>query len=201
MICGEDLGAFCLTYRHRSKEDDSIMDLHFTVSPHEVDSAHPLQVSIIGSRLIVSGFASNRKVTFEGEFEDVSIKLEPGHFPTSQKSPVPEVPVVAQPETVAGVAPIAPQKVSPPVTAEKPALSLFEQLAALRKQISSETKTPPYIIFHDSTLKEMCRLLPSDLQELKDIHGVGESKLEKYGKRFIEVIGKYAALYGREGVE
>jgi len=42
-----------------------------------------------------------------------------------------------------------------------------------------------YIIFHDKTLKEMSRLLPSDLRALKSVQGVEQDKLEKYGELFI----------------
>jgi superfamily II DNA helicase RecQ len=65
---------------------------------------------------------------------------------------------------------------------------LFQELSALRKKIASGAGLPPYVIFHDSTLKEMCRLLPSDLEALKDVSGVGKAKLEKYGAMFTEVI-------------
>jgi superfamily II DNA helicase RecQ len=69
---------------------------------------------------------------------------------------------------------------------------LFQGLAALRKKIASDAGLPPYIIFHDSTLKDMCRLLPSDLEALKDVSGVGKAKLEKYGELFIEAIREYS---------
>jgi ATP-dependent DNA helicase RecQ len=65
---------------------------------------------------------------------------------------------------------------------------LFERLATLRKQIASEAGIPPYIIFHDSTLMELCRRLPKDMQEMKAVPGVGEAKLAKYGQRFLDVI-------------
>ena len=68
---------------------------------------------------------------------------------------------------------------------------LFQQLAALRKQLASELGLPPYIIFHDKTLRDMCRLLPTELSELGTIQGVGQAKLEKYGARFIQAIQEY----------
>jgi ATP-dependent DNA helicase RecQ len=67
---------------------------------------------------------------------------------------------------------------------------LFERLTTLRRQIASEAGTPPYIIFHDSTLMEMCRRLPRDMQEMKTVPGVGEAKLAKYGQRFLDVIAE-----------
>jgi ATP-dependent DNA helicase RecQ len=68
---------------------------------------------------------------------------------------------------------------------------LFERLAGLRRQIASESGLPPYIIFHDSTLSEMCRIMPKDMQEMKSVQGVGEAKLAKYGQRFLDAIREY----------
>ena len=68
---------------------------------------------------------------------------------------------------------------------------LFQYLSLLRKQLAAEAKLPPYIIFHDSTLRAMCILLPTDLQQLSSIQGIGKTKLEKYGARFIEAIQQY----------
>ena len=68
---------------------------------------------------------------------------------------------------------------------------LFQQLAALRKQLASELRLPPYIIFHDKTLRDMCRLLPTEVSELSAIQGVGQAKLEKYGATFIQAIQEY----------
>ena len=70
---------------------------------------------------------------------------------------------------------------------------LFHRLVALRRDIAKEVKLPPYIIFHDSSLKDMVSKLPTDLEEMKNISGVGQSKLEKYGVRFIGVIKEYLA--------
>ena len=70
---------------------------------------------------------------------------------------------------------------------------LFAHLVFLRKQIAAEVNLPPYIIFHDSTLKDMCRLLPSNLEELRAVQGVGQAKLEKYGVRFIQAIHEFVS--------
>jgi ATP-dependent DNA helicase RecQ len=47
---------------------------------------------------------------------------------------------------------------------------------------------PPYVIFHDSTLVEMCSSLPQSMTEFADLSGVGERKLEKYGEKFLQTI-------------
>ncbi len=69
--------------------------------------------------------------------------------------------------------------------------ALFELLRALRKGISAAEKVPPYIVFSDSTLREMCAFLPTDRMAMLAIKGVGERKYEHYGHRFMEVISRY----------
>lgn len=70
---------------------------------------------------------------------------------------------------------------------------LFKKLVTLRRQISQEVNLPPYIIFHDTTLKDMVSKMPVDLDEMKEVSGVGITKLEKYGVRFVDVIKEYLA--------
>lgn len=71
---------------------------------------------------------------------------------------------------------------------------LFEHLRALRKEISTRQKVPPYVIFPDSTLKEMSSVCPTDKQAMLQIKGVGEAKFEKYGELFLECLQNYAAI-------
>ncbi|MPQ33028.1 DNA helicase RecQ [Clostridium estertheticum] len=68
---------------------------------------------------------------------------------------------------------------------------LFEILRSLRKEISEREKVPPYIVFADSALREMSEYFPVNEKEMLNIKGVGESKLNKYGEEFIQVIKKY----------
>ena len=68
---------------------------------------------------------------------------------------------------------------------------LFEILRSLRKEISEREKVPPYIIFADSALREMSEYFPVNKKEMLNIKGVGESKLNKYGEEFIQIIKKY----------
>lgn len=69
--------------------------------------------------------------------------------------------------------------------------TLFEQLRSLRKEISQREGVPPYVIFHDSTLREMSSLCPTDKQAMLQVKGVGEAKYEKYGELFLECLQKY----------
>ncbi len=65
---------------------------------------------------------------------------------------------------------------------------LFESLRALRKQIASDAKVPPYVVFSDKSLAEMAATLPQDENDMLQIHGVGDKKFEKYGEVFLAVI-------------
>ncbi len=86
-------------------------------------------------------------------------------------------------------------------TAQKPRLtatddSLFERLRALRKAIADRQGVPPYVVFADSTLKEMCAYRPVDRHALRLVKGVGENKLARYGDDFLQVIRHYCAENG-----
>lgn len=65
---------------------------------------------------------------------------------------------------------------------------LFEELRQLRLTIAKEEGMPPYIIFNDKTLIEMCVRRPKSKQEMLAVSGVGENKFCKYGERFMEAI-------------
>ncbi len=65
---------------------------------------------------------------------------------------------------------------------------LFGKLRVLRKKLAEEHKVPPYIIFSDMTLHEMCVYYPSTLNDMKMVSGVGDTKLESYGTDFSMVI-------------
>jgi len=88
------------------------------------------------------------------------------------------------------------------VRREKPRISghanpadpqLWEALRARRRQLADQQGVPPYIIFHDATLMEMAERRPGDLQQLSQISGVGEKKLERYGEIFLRVIREQGA--------
>lgn len=68
---------------------------------------------------------------------------------------------------------------------------LFEALRSLRKELATKEKLPPYMIFSDATLTQMATDKPTDLELLKNIRGVGEFKLQKYGEEFLTVIKSY----------
>lgn len=71
--------------------------------------------------------------------------------------------------------------------------SLFEVLRKVRKDISTREKVPPYIIFADSTLRQMSEYYPIEKEAMLEIKGVGEEKIRRYGDEFLNVIRKYVA--------
>ncbi len=70
-------------------------------------------------------------------------------------------------------------------------LELFEKLRELRTEIAKEESMPPYIIFTDKTLVDMCIKVPLKKEEMLQVIGVGENKFEKYGERFLQIILDY----------
>ncbi|MFM2098878.1 MAG: helicase RecQ [Pseudomonadota bacterium] len=72
---------------------------------------------------------------------------------------------------------------------------LFEALRACRRALAAETGVPPYVIFHDSTLREMAQIRPKSLRDLALVTGVGVRKLDAYGAPFLAAIT--AHLSGR----
>lgn len=65
---------------------------------------------------------------------------------------------------------------------------LFELLREHRLELAEELGVPPYIVFHDSTLEEMAKTRPENLERMQYISGVGEQKLKKFGQSFLDVI-------------
>ena len=68
---------------------------------------------------------------------------------------------------------------------------LFDKLKELRLEIARAEKIPPYIVFNDKTLIDMCAKMPTTKSDMLDVSGVGENKYGKYGERFIAVIKEY----------
>lgn len=68
---------------------------------------------------------------------------------------------------------------------------LFDALRACRRELAQEAGVPPYVIFHDSTLREMAQQRPASLAELGHVSGVGQRKLDAYGDAFLAAIRPY----------
>jgi ATP-dependent DNA helicase RecQ len=71
---------------------------------------------------------------------------------------------------------------------------LWDELRECRKMLAEESNVPPYVIFHDATLKEMLDTMPTSEAEMLRINGVGESKLEKYGDDFLHILRRHAEV-------
>jgi len=67
-------------------------------------------------------------------------------------------------------------------------IALWESLRDCRRQLAEEQGIPPYVIFHDKTLQEMCYAMPNSAAEFARLSGVGARKLEKYGDQFLHVL-------------
>jgi ATP-dependent DNA helicase RecQ len=68
---------------------------------------------------------------------------------------------------------------------------LFERLRELRRELAVMNEVPPYVIFPDTTLRELASLRPTDRSSLLRIKGIGEVKAERYGRQFLEIIQDY----------
>ncbi|WP_373778059.1 ATP-dependent DNA helicase RecQ [Glaesserella sp.] len=68
---------------------------------------------------------------------------------------------------------------------------LFARLRFLRKQIADNENIPPYVVFNDATLQEMSEFLPTTEDEMLEINGVGERKLERFGPAFLSLIREH----------
>ncbi|MCK4313092.1 MAG: HRDC domain-containing protein, partial [Candidatus Cloacimonetes bacterium] len=76
--------------------------------------------------------------------------------------------------------------------------TLFEKLRKKRKEIADEKGIPPFIIFHDTSLIEMSSFFPKSGNSFMKINGVGETKFERYGGIFLEIIKDYCLEFGIE---
>jgi ATP-dependent DNA helicase RecQ len=75
---------------------------------------------------------------------------------------------------------------------------LFDILRELRRRISQKEGVPPYVVFPDSTLKEICRHFPIDEASMLEVKGVGAHKYEKYGNIFLDAVRKFVEENGGE---
>nr|WP_283938511.1 DNA helicase RecQ [Sphingomonas alba] len=72
-----------------------------------------------------------------------------------------------------------------------PTSPLFEALRARRRELAAEIGVPPYVIFHDSTLREIAEAKPATLSDLSRVQGVGEAKLKRYGEAMLAAVADF----------
>ncbi len=68
---------------------------------------------------------------------------------------------------------------------------LLKMLKSLRKQVAKQKQVPPFVVFQDPSLEDMALKYPISMEELVNIHGVGEGKAKKFGKKFVDLISSY----------
>ncbi|MFB9834834.1 DNA helicase RecQ [Actinoallomurus acaciae] len=102
-----------------------------------------------------------------------------------------EVPMRREPERVSKtkLAKAAKATTAPAELSEE-AAALFEKLRTWRAASAKEQGVPPYVVFHDKTLREIATVRPSSLEELNTVNGVGESKLAKYGQQILDTLAE-----------
>ena len=66
--------------------------------------------------------------------------------------------------------------------------NLYYLLREFRQELARENGIAPYMILHDKSLKELSEKKPSSVSQLKDLHGWGEKRIQKYGKKFIKFL-------------
>ena len=71
--------------------------------------------------------------------------------------------------------------------------ALFEKLRSVRTELAAEKSVPPYIICSDKTLKDICAKLPRDKEQLADVYGMGEQKIQNYGEAFVTAVNSFVA--------
>jgi ATP-dependent DNA helicase RecQ len=93
-------------------------------------------------------------------------------------------------ETVTIVVP-PPRKRSRRQRQDGPADPLFEALRTARRDLATSAGVPPYVIFHDATLREIANARPRSLTELARVQGVGAAKLERYGDAMLATVAAH----------
>ncbi|MBE9076844.1 DNA helicase RecQ [Romeria aff. gracilis LEGE 07310] len=118
------------------------------------------------------------------------LKLNPGSWQVLKK----QIAVnIAVPKRAAASSPAADE---PEAALEGEALLLMSRLRNLRKRLADEQSVPPYVVFGDSSLKQMARSRPLSQNSFAQISGVGSRKLAQYGEIFVAEIQKFCDEYG-----
>jgi ATP-dependent DNA helicase RecQ len=127
---------------------------------------------------------------------DLSGEVMRGERPVVFRRDPPKVPAPPRSKrAAAGTGAGAGAAAGRPAAAELPpeAEPVFERLRAWRTSVAKELGMPPYVIFHDSTLRLIAASTPSTLDELRQINGVGATKLDKYGQAILAVLAEDGA--------
>lgn len=88
---------------------------------------------------------------------------------------------------------VSPAKIKKAAQMDHGRAELFEELRNLRRDLAEEKQVPPYVIFGDKSLHDMCTLLPRNKDEFLMVNGVGKSKMDQYSSSFLKVISNHIA--------
>ena len=80
---------------------------------------------------------------------------------------------------------------APPAAELLPDAARYEALRALRKELAAAAGVPPYLVFHDRTLREIALRVPATLAQLAEVPGIGAKKLERYGERVLRLLAEH----------
>jgi ATP-dependent DNA helicase RecQ len=80
------------------------------------------------------------------------------------------------------------------ISSTEPHEELFQLLRSVRKELAEQHNVPPYIIFHDSVLREVSKKMPRTLRQLDTIPGMGESKKKNYGEKIVAAVNTFCAM-------
>ena len=69
---------------------------------------------------------------------------------------------------------------------------LFQALRALRRELAEKQGVPPYVIFSDQTLRDLCAMMPTTEAEMLAVKGIGHAKFDKYGAAFLDALAQAA---------
>ncbi len=147
-------------------------------------------------KLPTHGVGKGRKKIFwrrlaDAMLHDGLLRTEGGKFPTLALTPAGEDVLYGRGSytlhLVKEVAAENKQQETPGIVHEE----LFEQLRELRRNQAEEQNVPPYVVFSDKSLRDMCCLLPATPEEMLAVNGVGRAKMERYGQTFTTVISQW----------
>ena len=95
------------------------------------------------------------------------------------------------------------RRVDPAATPKPCDEQVYEKLRALRTELARAGRVPPYVIFHDATLRELARELPTDERSFLGVKGAGQSRWQRYGEKVLEITraARPAELTAREHVD
>ena len=178
----------------RGSKSAKVLDLHLD----EVASYHTVDASVAQVKEVVELLAAGDYLAItEGTYPTVGLgprarEAADDGFSLSMKKVVRKAERVRGVEAGAGRAFGASGTVAASGEADP---ELFERLRTLRKRLADEAGVPPYIVFSDATLRDMCAKRPATEDEFLDVSGVGATKLARYGEAFLAEL----AAYGSEG--